>query len=104
MHRSSESIGTIAGALAKAQAELTNPGEVKALGKHENRDRADHGDRQWGPLTTVLRPFPVPGGKSFPFSQQCEPRWCRDRPAPVGPGGQVSGREPSLQEWPNQGT
>jgi hypothetical protein len=25
MHRSSETIGTIAGALAKAQAELTNP-------------------------------------------------------------------------------
>jgi hypothetical protein len=28
MHRSSETIGNISGALAKAQVELTNPGEV----------------------------------------------------------------------------
>ena len=78
MQRSSESIGAIAGALAKAQAELTNPEKSliatirspfpresdrtfryaslssgldivrKALGQARNRDRADDRDRQRG--------------------------------------------------------
>jgi hypothetical protein len=76
MHRSSESIGTIAAALAKAQAELINPEKSlvatirspfprendrifhyaslssgleivrKSLGRYENCDSADDRDRQ----------------------------------------------------------
>ena len=78
MHRSSESIGTIAGALAKAQAELSNPEKSldrdhpvavskggrpdvplrlaleraryrpQGAGQARDRDRADHGDRRGG--------------------------------------------------------
>jgi hypothetical protein len=45
MHRSSEWIGTIAGALAKAQAELTNP--EKSL------------------TATIRSPFPREGDRTF---------------------------------------
>jgi hypothetical protein len=48
MHQSSESIGTIAGALAKAQAELTNP--EKSL------------------TATIRSPFPREGDKSFRYA------------------------------------
>jgi hypothetical protein len=48
MHRSSESIGTIAGALAKAQAELTNP--EKAL------------------TATIRSPFPREADRSFRYA------------------------------------
>src|SRR5712691_6262383 len=48
MHRSSESIGTIAGALAKAQAELTNP--EKSL------------------VATIRSPFPREGDRTFRYA------------------------------------
>jgi hypothetical protein len=48
MHRSSESIGTIAGALAKAQAELTNP--EKSL------------------TATIRSPFPREGDRTFRYA------------------------------------
>src|SRR5271154_986667 len=48
MHRSSESIGTIAGALAKAQAELTNP--EKSL------------------VATIRSPFPREGERTFRYA------------------------------------
>src|ERR1700680_5050968 len=48
MHRSSESIGTIAGALAKAQAELTNP--EKSL------------------TATIRSPFPRESDRSFRYA------------------------------------
>ena len=48
MHRSSESIGTIAGALAKAQAELTNP--EKSL------------------IATIRSPFPREGDRTFRYA------------------------------------
>jgi ERF superfamily len=48
MHRSSESIGTIAAALAKAQAELTNP--EKSL------------------VATIRSPFPREGDRSFRYA------------------------------------
>src|ERR1700680_648720 len=48
MHRSSESIGTIAGALAKAQIELANP--EKSL------------------TATIRSPFPREGGRSFRYA------------------------------------
>src|SRR6266478_2395984 len=48
MHRCSESIGTIAAALAKAQAELTNP--EKSL------------------VATVRSPFPREGDRSFRYA------------------------------------
>src|SRR5579862_6586611 len=48
MHRSSESIGTIAGALAKAQAELTNP--EKAL------------------TATIRSPFPRESDRTFRYA------------------------------------
>ena len=47
MHRSSESIGAIAAALAKAQAELTNP--EKSL------------------TASIPSPFPREGEKNFPL-------------------------------------
>src|SRR5438309_2964345 len=48
MHRSSESIGTIAGALAKAQAELSNPEKS---------------------LTAIIRsPFPREGDRTFRYA------------------------------------
>jgi hypothetical protein len=54
MHRSSESIGTIAAALAKAQAELTNPEKslVATIRSHFHRD----GDRtfRYAPLSSGL--------------------------------------------------
>src|SRR5258707_9790507 len=48
MHRSSESIGTIAAALAKAQAELTNP--EKSL------------------VATIRSPFPREGDRTFRYA------------------------------------
>src|SRR5215469_3531264 len=48
MHRSSESIGTIAAALAKAQAELTNP--EKSL------------------VATIRSPFPCEGDRTFRYA------------------------------------
>jgi hypothetical protein len=48
MHRSSESIGTIAGALAKAQAELTNP--EKSL------------------TATIRSPFPREADRTFRYA------------------------------------
>src|SRR5476651_1964603 len=48
MHRSSESIGTIAGALAKAQTELTNP--EKSL------------------TATIRSPFPREGEQTFRYA------------------------------------
>src|SRR5260370_24921702 len=48
MHRSSESIGTIAGALAKAQAELTNP--EKSL------------------TATIRSPFPRESDRTFRYA------------------------------------
>src|SRR5213592_2929314 len=48
MHRSSESIGTIAAALAKAQAELTNP--EKSL------------------VATIRSPFPREGERTFRYA------------------------------------
>src|SRR5262249_28327189 len=48
MHRSSESIGTIAAALAKAQAELTNP--EKSL------------------VATIRSPFPRVGDRTFRYA------------------------------------
>jgi hypothetical protein len=48
MHRSSESIGTIAGALAKAQAELSNP--EKSL------------------TATIRSPFPREGDRTFRYA------------------------------------
>ena len=48
MHRCSESIGTIAGALAKAQAELTNP--EKSL------------------VATIRSPFPREGDRTFRYA------------------------------------
>ena len=48
MHRSSESIGTIAAALAKAQAELTNP-EKSLVG-------------------TIRSPFPREADRSFRYA------------------------------------
>ena len=65
MHRSSESIGAIAAALAKAQGELTNP--EKSLS------------------ATIRSPFPPRGGPDLPlcFSGQ----WPRYRPQEPGPAG-----------------
>src|SRR6478735_1813082 len=48
MHRSSETIGTIAAALAKAQAELTNP--EKSL------------------VATIRSPFPREGDRTFRYA------------------------------------
>src|ERR1700682_6173940 len=48
MHRSSESIGTLAGALAKAQAEITNP--EKSL------------------TATIRSPFPREGDRTFRYA------------------------------------
>src|SRR3954462_6577402 len=48
MHRSSESIGAIAGALAKAQGELTNP--QKSL------------------IATIRSPFPREGDRTFRYA------------------------------------
>ena len=91
MHRSSDSIGTIAAALAKAQAELTNPEKSltatirspfpresdrtfryaslssgldivrKALGKHEIATVQTTAIDQWGPLTHGAPPISFPG-------------------------------------------
>jgi hypothetical protein len=54
MHRSSESIGAIAGALAKAQAELTNP--EKSLMATIRLPSAREGDRtfRYAPLSSGL--------------------------------------------------
>ena len=48
MHRSSESIGAIAGALAKAQAELTNPEKSR--------------------VATIRSPVPREGDRSFRYA------------------------------------
>ena len=54
MHRSSETIGTIAGALAKAQAELTNP--EKSLVAHHPVAVPKRSDRsfRYAPLSSGL--------------------------------------------------
>jgi len=61
MHRSSESIGTIAAALAKAQAELTNP--EKSL------------------VATIRSPFHREGDRSFRYAPFVE----RSGHRPQGP-------------------
>jgi hypothetical protein len=43
MHRSSESIGAIAAALARAQLELINPGQVLNRGLNRSEDAGRHG-------------------------------------------------------------
>ena len=58
MQRSSESIGTIAAALAKAQAEITNP--EKSL------------------TATIRSPFPREGDRTFRYAPLV--KWTRHRP------------------------
>ena len=70
MHRSSESIGTIAAALAKAQAELTNP--EKSL------------------VATIRSPFPRENDRTFPLRTAFER--ARHRPQEPWP---VRNRRPS---------
>jgi hypothetical protein len=63
MHRCSESIGTIAAALAKAQAELTNP--EKSL------------------VATIRSPFPREGDRSFRYAPVVQRSGLPQRPWPV---------------------
>ena len=53
MHRSSESIGTIAAALAKAQMELTNP-EKSLIGAIGSPFRDDQRTFRYAPLSSGL--------------------------------------------------
>ena len=62
MHRSSESIGTIAAALAKAQSELTNPEKSQTA--------------------TIRSPFPRESDRDVPICLALE----RTRYRPQGPG------------------
>lgn len=65
MHQSSERIGAIAGALARAQAELTNPEKT---------------------LTATIRsPFPQGGRPDVPLRIPCE--WPRHRAEDAEPAG-----------------
>ena len=62
MQRSSETIGAIAAALAKAQAELTNPEKARAghraqgVGRARDRDGSDDSNRRMGGVRTCWRP------------------------------------------------
>src|SRR6266576_3869160 len=54
MHRSSESIGTISGALAKAQAELTNPEKSLSATIHSPFPREADRTFRYAPLSSGL--------------------------------------------------
>ena len=64
MHRSSETIGAIAAALAKAQGELTNP--EKSL------------------VATIRSPFPREGDRTFRYASLGQrPRYRSQEPGPA---------------------